>query len=128
MSDGLPRINGGVGFAVEEPSIELRFESGHRFSIASEAQVVSGDLTERLTIVAEEWFRRRGLPARGRVTIMRLLPEHCGFGVTTAAVIGTLEGLAALAGEEMSAEDLVAASRRGGASGIGINTYFSGGL
>ena len=57
-------------------------------------------------------------------------PQHVGLGSKTAVVLACVE--AALLVQPLrsppSADEIVVASGRGGASGVGVNTYFMGGL
>jgi beta-ribofuranosylaminobenzene 5'-phosphate synthase len=62
------------------------------------------------------------------VRITGELRTHVGMGSGTALRLGILEGIYTLYGIPSTPEHLIKRSRRGGTSGIGINTYFSGGL
>lgn len=129
MSSGLPRINGSAGFAISKSAVSLRFASSTSFSINAKAHTnVSPELLERLKRAAHDWFQKTNCVPLGQIEIVDCMPEHFGFGVTTSAVMALLEGLSLLAGMPLSQSELQAVSRRGGTSGIGINTYFSGGF
>ncbi|HZG44495.1 MAG TPA: hypothetical protein VEY93_16200, partial [Longimicrobium sp.] len=56
------------------------------------------------------------------------MPTHCGFGSTTALRLACLEILLVVNGHEPAPQLLRRLSKRGGTSGIGVNTYFDGGL
>jgi beta-ribofuranosylaminobenzene 5'-phosphate synthase len=53
---------------------------------------------------------------------------HAGFGSGTALSLAAIESLHLLNKVSYSESDIVSASGRGGVSGIGIRTYFAGGL
>jgi beta-ribofuranosylaminobenzene 5'-phosphate synthase len=63
-----------------------------------------------------------------RIQISGQMPSHYGFGSATAIRLATLEAIAAVAGKSVDRADIVRASARGGTSGIGVTTYFDGGL
>jgi beta-ribofuranosylaminobenzene 5'-phosphate synthase len=56
------------------------------------------------------------------------MPSHYGFGSATAIRLGVLEAISKLQSQVLERERLVSASGRGGTSGIGVTTYFDGGL
>jgi len=56
------------------------------------------------------------------------MPSHFGFGSATAIRLAALEGASVIAGQPAARESLVRGSKRGGTSGIGITTYFTGGF
>jgi beta-ribofuranosylaminobenzene 5'-phosphate synthase len=63
-----------------------------------------------------------------RTSLFELGETHIGMGSGTAIRLAVLEALYLINGSPRPREHLVARSGRGGTSGIGINTYFNGGL
>ncbi|WP_369510459.1 GHMP family kinase ATP-binding protein, partial [Escherichia coli] len=62
------------------------------------------------------------------VTITGNLATHVGMGSGTGIRLACIEALLALNEVSLPQEELVRLSERGGTSGIGIKTYFDGGL
>jgi beta-ribofuranosylaminobenzene 5'-phosphate synthase len=123
------RRNGGIGFAVADPNgvIEIRqskkvhLNDERRFSLSSSEIEQIEDTVKRAMMEDQLGF---GVNIR----IAGELRTHVGMGSGTALRLGILEGIYALYGMAPRREHLIRRSRRGGTSGVGINTYFSGGL
>lgn len=63
-----------------------------------------------------------------RLTVVEHPPQHRGFGVTTSVLLSALAALRGSFDLDVSDDELVAASGRGGASGVGVHGFFSGGF
>lgn len=129
MHRGAPRMNGGVGFAIEGPQAEIIMREAVEFAICDArphpmAHNELNQLGERL----KHFALSHGLSCRAAIRIGGSMRTHVGMGSATGIRLGATEALALLNQTELSRDRLVAASGRGGTSGIGINTYFSGGL
>ncbi|TAN70164.1 MAG: beta-ribofuranosylaminobenzene 5'-phosphate synthase [Methylobacter sp.] len=128
MHNGEYRINGGLGFAIADPSCELTFSSSVDFSIDDQRTNPLGcDELERLVTLLKTEQKRRGFPVAVDVVINGNMRPHFGFGSGSAISLACLEALHRLNGSMPSPSELVAASGRGGTSGVGIHSYFSGG-
>ena len=128
MHAGEYRINGGIGFAITAPTGELTFFRATNFAIDDQrADPLSGNELARLTEILKAEQKRRGFATALGVSIGGKMRTHFGFGSGTAIRLACLEALHLLNNFMPSQAELVAASERGGTSGIGINTYFSGG-
>lgn len=123
------RINGGCGFAIQEPSLELSISRSSVFSLrdcrkyslpATEAQRLSNVLN-----IEKDYLRARH---NLNITISGEMPTHYGFGSDTAIRLGCMEALYILNGFAPVPDKVVMSSGRGGTSGVGINTYFTGGF
>ncbi len=128
MHTGEYRINGGIGFAITDPACELVFSRATDFAINDQrtAPLLAGELG-RLTAILKAEQKRRGFATAFEVSIGGKMRTHFGFGSGTAIRLACLEALHLLNNFMPTQAELVAASERGGTSGIGINTYFSGG-
>lgn len=129
MHADAPRINGGIGFAMNGPqaTIEARpaacidIEDQRRFPMtAAELR----QLGEALTAFAKIYSDNLG----ARISVYGEMRTHVGMGSASAIRLGVLEALALANGRDVTRDALITASGRGGTSGIGINTYFDGGL
>lgn len=128
MHNGEYRINGGLGFAIADPSCELTFSSAADFSINDQRAIpLVGNELERLITLLQAEQKRRDFPVAAEITINGNMRAHSGFGSGSAISLACLEALHRLNGSMPSPAELVAASGRGGTSGVGIHSYFSGG-
>lgn len=118
------RLNGGIGFCIDEPRAEVRVSiaSASAVNDAREwpLQTIEQD---RLTGLTQEIA---GVPVQ--VDISGKMPSHYGFGSATGIRLAAIEGVAVVMGKSFDRAGLVQVSRRGGTSGIGVTTYFDGGL
>lgn len=128
MHNGEYRINGGLGFSIADPCCELTFSSTTDFSINDQrTNPLSNNELERLETLLQEEQKRCNFPAAVEITITGNMRPHSGFGSGTAISLACLEALHRLNGSMPSPAELVTASGRGGTSGVGIHSYFSGG-
>ncbi|MEO1168744.1 MAG: beta-ribofuranosylaminobenzene 5'-phosphate synthase family protein [Pseudomonadota bacterium] len=122
------RLNGGAGWSVDgytlvveaRPASELEIVDGRIHSVSSDELVA---LKNMLT----KFATTRGQPTVS-IEVSGNLPSHRGFGAGTALRLAMLEACAISWEIDVARSELVAASGRGGTSGVGVNTYFDGGL
>lgn len=128
MHSGEYRINGGIGFAIADPACELVFSGVPIFSIDDQrTDPLSPSELERLSSILHTEQKRHGFTTALAVVIGGRMRTHSGFGSGTAISLACLEALHRLNGSTPSTAALVSASGRGGTSGVGLHTYFSGG-
>jgi len=128
MHAGEYRINGGVGFAIDAPACEITFSCVRDFIVDDQrADPLSVNELERLTAVLKAEQQRCGFASAIRISIGGEMRTHFGFGSGTAIRLACLEALHRLNGFSPTPAELVTSSGRGGTSGVGIHTYFSGG-
>lgn len=128
MHAGEYRINGGIGFAIIDPACELACSVAPNFAINDQrTDPLSTSEMARLSAVLSAEKDRRGFAAALAVSIVGKMHTHFGFGSGTAISLACLEALHRLNGSSPPPAELIAASGRGGTSGVGIHTYFSGG-
>ncbi|TKV72471.1 beta-ribofuranosylaminobenzene 5'-phosphate synthase [Rhizobium sp. AU243] len=129
MHEGGPRRNGGLGFSIAAPSALLKFEPADDFSLIDNRKVPMGE-PERRAVLARLRLVSGRFPFRSSVsiTIEGDMPTHFGMGSGTAIRLACLEGAFLSEGLTYNSADVVMASGRGGTSGVGISTYFSGGF
>lgn len=128
MHAGEYRINGGIGFAIVEPTCELTCSGAPNFEIDDQrTDPLSTSEIVRLIAVLSAEKDRRGFAMELAVSIVGMMRTHFGFGSGTAICLACLEALHRLNGSSSPPVELIAASGRGGTSGVGIHTYFSGG-
>lgn len=123
------RANGGIGFSIESPTLELNFEEAERFSITDgrDNGFINSELNriiDRLEKAYSEW----ALTKKYRCQVNTDLLTHFGFGTSTSMRLACLEALMIMNGKDYTSKTLTQLSGRGGTSGIGITTYFNGGF
>ncbi len=123
------RRNGGIGFAFSTPSITVSVKSSQNFEIIDRRDFgLSDGASERLFTTLEKVASKFSLKIRCVVSISGQAEANHGFGTGTCVRLAAIEGLLILNGISCSEEELVTLSGRGGTSGVGIRTYFDGGL
>lgn len=127
MHSGEYRINGGIGFAIADPACELAFSGAPILSIDDQrADPLLPSELARLSTLLQAEQKRHGFTNALAVAIGGSMRTHSGFGSGTAISLACLEALHRLNGSTPSPAALISASGRGGTSGVGIHTYFSG--
>jgi len=123
------RRNGGVGFSIAAPRSSFSFAPDKNINLrALESGNFLSSEIKSLTDRLEEIRRRHQLPQGLRVIDIKLPTRHGGFGTGTAAALASLESLFVINDRSASPEFLRANCGRGGASGIGLSSYFTGGF
>lgn len=125
MSGNLSRINGGVGFAVEEPRCHLRI------SPASSLEIVGGDPGDQAYIRRELRFAASKLElpdTNFRLEVLSSTPRHIGLGSGTQWQLALLALLGRFGGKVSSLAEIASYSTRGRTSGIGAHAFQSGGF
>jgi beta-ribofuranosylaminobenzene 5'-phosphate synthase len=115
------RLYGSIGLAVDQPSLVLRAEK-------SESLIIEGMETERVSIYAQRFIDRYGVPAGACLNLLTGIPAHVGLGSGTQIALAVGTALARLAGLDLSTEEIALAGGRGVRSGIGIATFQHGGF
>ncbi len=122
------RMNGGLGFAIDDPSCELTFSRDTDFSITdNRSYPLADDEQEKLITLLQTIRTKDGFASAVGIVIDGNMIPHAGFGSGTAITLACIEALHTLNGSNPSADFLIRESRRGGTSGVGIHTYFNGG-
>lgn len=123
------RRNGGIGFAISEPTAHVDGRTSSKFQIKDlRNQSFLEPEIKRLYDVLSLAHSELSLPHAVSFEISGKMPTHCGFGSTTAIRLACLEILLLLNDYESTPSLLRSLSRRGGTSGVGVRTYFDGGF
>lgn len=129
MSAGGYRQNGGVGFCISGFDTIMEFKSSKHFIIIDQRDVASTpDEEKSLMDFLQRLYLLHNFSQRFSLTFLAGPPPHSGFGTGTATKLACSEAASILNKIKPNQTQLVAASGRGGTSGVGINTYFQGGL
>jgi beta-ribofuranosylaminobenzene 5'-phosphate synthase len=116
----------GIGFAVNARPTVWRVEDNTETllfgteGLDAEAKQDLVQLAARLTAVCEE----RSFTA----TLESVADQHIGLGTKTTMCLSLISAVNALKNLQLDAASMIALSSRGGASGIGVNLFFDGGI
>ncbi len=129
MVAGSYRRNGGLGFAVSSPSLIVEACPAKHLDFCD----------KRLNPLSKKDFLLlrnlvRSLCEKENIDNGYLINisgddfiSHAGFGSGTALRLAIIDGIFLIEGINSDRKSIVLSSGRGGASGIGVNTYFDGG-
>lgn len=135
MHGGLGRVDGGIGLALNEPSLLLEVYEGGKESAGEDASLWSPEVTG-----GDPWSRdvvERAAKAAGavfhpplplRFRIRETVPTHCGLGSGTQLALATAAATARFAGKDEDAATFATLTGRGGTSGIGTAVFRGGGF
>jgi len=129
MHLGGSRVNGGVGFAIQLPCLNLHAEASESLCILDERKYgLNYQAKERLDCTLKSVMEKYGLKESVSINILGDADSHHSFGTGTAIRLACLEALMLINNQPVPEDELIRLSGRGGTSGIGIHTYFQGGL
>ncbi|RMH39749.1 MAG: beta-ribofuranosylaminobenzene 5'-phosphate synthase, partial [Gammaproteobacteria bacterium] len=125
----MPRLNGGIGFSICAPSLKVQVIPSDDFSVEDFRRRGMSDVgIGRLVEVLRKAKEKLGLNRAVAIEIHGEANAHSGFGTGTAIRLAALEGLMHVNNHQASDDELIRLSGRGGTSGIGIHSYFTGGM
>lgn len=124
------RLNGGIGFSISSPTLDMSFEESDTICIIDKRQY--GFLEEELNRLKSHITQVSRKKNFRKVFICvineSIIQSHVGFGSNSMIYLACVEALFILNQRDYSEKDVIALSGRGGTSGIGVNTYFRGGF
>jgi beta-ribofuranosylaminobenzene 5'-phosphate synthase len=129
MGNGGYRTNGGVGFAIGYPITSVEFKRSTHFQISDKRKnALSSSSEARLSDAINRLCDLHGLKSGISVKVTGDSQPHFGFGTGTSLRLACIEALFILNGIPYTPNLIISSSGRGGTSGIGVHTYFNGGL
>lgn len=123
------RLNGGIGFSISSPALELSFEPSNSICIDDyrEHGFTKEELS-RLKSHLEQVIQKEHFDSGFRCVIHEsIIQSHVGFGSNSIVYLSCIEALLIFNKKKYNEDYVINLSGRGGTSGIGINTYFKGG-
>lgn len=123
------RQNGGLGFCITGFDTVIEFKVSKDFTVVDN-RAVGLTKTEEKSLVdhLQEIYKKNDFSEKISIEFLSGPPPHSGFGTGTATKLACVEAASIFNNIETNQAQLVSASGRGGTSGVGINTYFHGGL
>lgn len=124
MNGEIGRIDGSLGLSLEQPGVTLEFGPHER------TVVRGGTQGEREIVLSEIVAASEILNVEPHIemVIHQMIPPHQGLGSGTQTTLAILSALNHRFDLNHSLAELSEMSTRGGTSGIGINTFRSGGF
>lgn len=123
------RKNGGFGFSISEPFLTIDGNFSSKFEIIDYRENgFSSEQKNRLIDILENLYSKKSFKHKCLIEINGDTPSHKGFGSGTSIRLACIEMLYLLNECLYTTDEIVKESLRGGTSGVGINTYFHGGL
>lgn len=128
-SDGY-RLNGGIGFSIASPTLDMSFEPSDSIDVNDKRKHgFTPDELDKLKCYLNNIMIREKFGTALRCTIHEgKIQSHVGFGSNSMIYLSCVESLLILNNRDYNENCVIALSGRGGTSGIGINTYFKGGF
>ncbi|HWM47192.1 MAG TPA: beta-ribofuranosylaminobenzene 5'-phosphate synthase family protein [Xanthobacteraceae bacterium] len=126
MGNATQRAYGGVGFSVDGlPSIwKLTAASDVIVSNIDKLDQLAQDELVRLAQLLGERIALKGF----RAELKAVAPQHRGFGTKTTLCLSLIAAVCALHNLKLDRHTIQKLSGRGGASGVGVNLFFDGGI
>lgn len=119
------RLFGGIGIAIDGLHTKVMSSESDDWSLRFlDESSVSARTKEEAHLLIKE-LSKIFLPTE--VIVTRMAPEHKGLGSKTSLLLGITTAVSFGQGG-LSREQIVRATGRGGTSGIGVNTFWDGGL
>jgi beta-ribofuranosylaminobenzene 5'-phosphate synthase len=126
MGHASARAFGGIGLSIDRPQTVLEFEKSSSIELHG-LDVLDDEGQDDINKVIDRL--RSSLGDFGfRVFLKSVPPQHVGFGSKTSLLLGLVAGINALAERNWSSPEMQRLSGRGGASGVGIHAFFTGGV
>ncbi len=121
FSDEMSRKYGGCGLALNSHSTEVTLKKRNDAGIRVESN--TGVFVDSI----HDFLSSRKMTGVD-ITFGRLTPRHVGLGSGTALKLAIVEAYSELYSLGLTKHELIMASGRGRTSGVGIATYFEGGV
>ncbi|WP_457559349.1 beta-ribofuranosylaminobenzene 5'-phosphate synthase family protein [Candidatus Harpocratesius sp.] len=140
LNGSLGRIDGGFGFGIQNPHLEIEFwdkfpeSSFNKFKLIefkdSKVYFLGNDeQKDLLFFVLKQLEREYSLSPRSFfVRINQVIPSHKGFGSKTQILLSLARGICEIYKLSFSVSKLTKLVQRGGTSGIGYQVFEKGGF
>jgi len=121
LNASIGRMDGGIGLALEEPSIEIKAERNSDVT-------AEGALGDRALDAAKKTLSYLGENSGVKIRIKRAYSQHIGLGSGTQIALATSKAICELYDRDLSTVEMAEIIGRGGTSGIGIGAFDGGGF
>jgi len=129
MSNSGYRQNGGVGFCIAGVDTVIEFAACENFKVIDNRATGYSDLEiGALIAFLHQLYASGAYVQKFSITFLSGPAPHSGFGTGTSTRLACVEAAFRFNNVDADIKQVVLASGRGGTSGVGVNTYFSGGM
>lgn len=126
-ADGYRR-NGGIGFFLDSPTSSFTFSKDSSINLGElENNGFRHEEIEKIAGILHAEKARRNCSGI-KLECAELPHRHCGLGTGTGMALACIEAFFKLNNISATETEIVEISGRGGASGIGVHGYFTGGF
>ena len=121
LGGDLGRLFGGIGVAIDHPSVVVEAENSDRLEI-------EGEESELVKTWVEVLLKKFSLKPKVTVRVRKIFPRHVGLGSGTQLALATAKALTNLFGLKTSIQELSQTLERGTVSGVGTALFERGGF
>lgn len=122
------RCNGGLGFAITGFDTIVVCQPWHENHVEANSNSIAKDVIGALLIFLENVVSSLNASVPVKITVESCPPAHTGLGSGTSLKLSIVDAVSLVNNLNLNRKEKVRLSRRGGTSGIGVNTYFDGGF
>mgnify|MGYP001067722643 CR=1 FL=1 len=120
LGEGMGRVYGGMGVAVEKPYTEISVESCESLKVEGDDRLIY-DVVGRLAA-------RYGVEPKVKIRILNSIPSHVGLGSRTQLTLAVATAFTRLFGVEATVEELAGYTGVGRVSSVGTMVFKKGGF
>ncbi|TFH30568.1 MAG: hypothetical protein E4G98_01815 [Promethearchaeota archaeon] len=126
LNGSLGRIDGGLGFGLENPHFEIEFSDNDAKPPSFQGDPEFHELFKSVYALLQKRFQ---IPENQiSVKMLNTMPLHIGFGSKTQLLLSFAQGICKIFQKEVSVGELTGLINRGGTSGIGYQVFEKGGF
>lgn len=122
LNGDIGRIDGSIGLALDDPGFSLTARA------SGESTVRGASVHEERVLATLARLREAWGVGGVELSFTRTIPLHSGLGAGTQVILAAMHALARLYDVVLTREEVMRLSGRGGASGIGLHAFLSGGF
>ena len=125
MNGNLGRMNGSMGFLINDPKLIFCIEKAEKNEI-----IYTDNVNNKVNYLSDElnFLKSNYNLGNIRIIIENTIPEHLGFGSKTITKIAIATAYLEIYNKKVSLQELAKILKRGGTSGIGVNILDKGGF
>jgi len=120
------RLYGGLGVAVDGLFTQISASPADEWRVVFSKKIQASLRTSNDMASLVQRLERAMEPSC--ITVENMAPEHLGLGSKTTLLLGTTTAALAARRQPLNRETIIDLTKRGGASGIGVNLFWEGGM
>lgn len=120
------RLFGGIGLTIDGIGTEIISSTSKYWEVKYKTNNISPQTKKFILATIKKFKKQKIYPCS--IQIIRLINEHVGLGSKTNLLLSLSKAIFEANEIHHANEELIEMSGRGGTSGIGVNTFFYGGI